>query len=313
MSVDGFLRGFKRFMARRGIPDMIINDNFKTFKSAEVKKFMLLQGITQRFILPASPWWGGFYERLVRTVKTCLKKTLGRAFVTFEELQTVLCEIEVAINNRPLAYVSDDDLDEALTPFHLMHGRNVGKRTKPGDFIFPTSVVQCKRRLFHVRKVLKDFWARFRGSYLSELRQMNIYRKSKSKNVRSIAVGDVALIRDDEPVPRTQWRMGKILRLVKGLDGQIRGAQLKVLSKAGKQTTVFRPVQKLIPFEICENENNEENATDDAQLLELPEEPEDESLNEEVKTHDGPESGKRKKRKAAIEGQNLRRLRERFS
>jgi hypothetical protein len=45
MSVHGFLRGFKRFMARRGIPDLVINDNFKTFKSAEVKKFMKLQGI----------------------------------------------------------------------------------------------------------------------------------------------------------------------------------------------------------------------------------------------------------------------------
>ena len=44
-------------------------------------------------------------------MKTCLKKTLGKAFVTFEELQTVLCEIEMAITNRPLAYVSDDDLD----------------------------------------------------------------------------------------------------------------------------------------------------------------------------------------------------------
>ena len=111
-SVHGFLRGFKRFMARRGVPDLVISDNFKTFRSSEVKKFMLLQGVRQRFILPASPWWGGFYERLVRTVKACLKKTLGKAFVTFEELQTVLCEIEVAVNNRPLAYVREDDLDE---------------------------------------------------------------------------------------------------------------------------------------------------------------------------------------------------------
>ena len=46
--------------------------------------------------------------------------TLGRGYTTFEELQTILCEVEVAINSRPLAYVSDDDLDEPLTPFHLM-------------------------------------------------------------------------------------------------------------------------------------------------------------------------------------------------
>ena len=50
------------------------------------------------------------------THASCLKKTLGRAYTTFEELQTILCEVEVAINSRPLAYVSDDDLDEPLTP-----------------------------------------------------------------------------------------------------------------------------------------------------------------------------------------------------
>ena len=47
MSVDGFLRGFKRFMARRGIPELIISDNFKPFTSAEVKKFMMLQGLPE--------------------------------------------------------------------------------------------------------------------------------------------------------------------------------------------------------------------------------------------------------------------------
>ena len=114
-------------MAQQGVPDLVISDNFKTFRSSEVKKFMLFQGIRQRFILPASPWWEGFHEHLVRTVKACLKKTLGKAFVTFEELQTILCEIEVAVNNQPLAYVSEDDLDEALTPFHLMYGRSVSR------------------------------------------------------------------------------------------------------------------------------------------------------------------------------------------
>ncbi len=79
-------------MVRRGIPELIISDNFKTFKSAEVKKFMMLQGVTQKSILQVSPWWGGFYERLVKSIKTYLKKTLGIVFLTFEELQTILCE-----------------------------------------------------------------------------------------------------------------------------------------------------------------------------------------------------------------------------
>ena len=315
MSVDGFLRGFKRFVARRGIPDLIINDNFKTFKSAEVKKFMLLVGVTQKFILPASPWWGGFYERLVRSVKTCLKKTIGRALVTYEELQTVLCEVEAVINSRPLAYISEDDLDEALTLFSLMHGRNIGKQTQSIDFVFPSDVDQCKRRLNHIRKVLKDFWMRFRCTYLNELRQMNIYRKSN----RIITVGDVPLIRDDDPAPRAKWRMGRILRLVKGPDGQVRGAQLAVLSNLGERTTVFRPLQKLILFEIeenyADNESGAEGTADKSQLDEFAREHEcneDESTSEEHTDVNEDKSRTRCKRKAAIEGEKLRRLREQY-
>ena len=150
MSIHGFLREFGRFMARRDVPDLVISGNFKTFRS-EVKKFMLLQDVRKSFILPASLWWGGFYERLVRTVKACLKKTLGKAFVTFEELQTILCEIEVAVNNRPLAYVSEDDLDEALTPFNLWYGRSIStpKQFNSVDCVSISSLKSCKQRLFH--------------------------------------------------------------------------------------------------------------------------------------------------------------------
>ncbi|CAB4007545.1 PREDICTED: uncharacterized protein LOC100197852 [Paramuricea clavata] len=312
MSVHGFLRGFKRFMARRGIPDLVINDNFKTFKSAEAKKFMTLQGIQQYFILPASPWWGGFYERLVRSVKGCLKKTLGKAFITFEELQTILCEIEVAINNRPLAYVSEDDLDVALTPFHLMHGRSMstGKKVLTTDVVSVMSLEHCKKRLFHLRKLLKDLWSRFRSNYLNELRQMNIYRKEKGGKARMIELGDVVLIKDDDPTPRTQWRMGKVLNLVKGRDEKVRGAKLKVLSKTGKQTYVFRPIQRLIPFEIVETSRNDRrDDNSEGQLNEtIVELPEIENSDENRKQrNDG-----RVRRKAAIEGQNLRRAREQY-
>ncbi len=71
-----------------------------------------------------------FYERVVASVKSCLKKVLRRSFATFEELQTVLCEKEAVINSHPLAYVSEDNLDEALTSFHLTHGRNICKLMK---------------------------------------------------------------------------------------------------------------------------------------------------------------------------------------
>ena len=42
----------------------MISDNRKTFKSAQVKRFSIEQGIAWKYILELSPHWGGFYERL---------------------------------------------------------------------------------------------------------------------------------------------------------------------------------------------------------------------------------------------------------
>ena len=108
---------------------------------------MIQRGVAQRFILPVWPWWDGFYERMVRSVKSTLKKVLGKAIVTFEELQTILCEIEEVLNSRPLVYVSEDDLHESLTPFHLMYGRHISKKkrhTYTSDEIPEVGFSDCK-------------------------------------------------------------------------------------------------------------------------------------------------------------------------
>ncbi|GFU93035.1 integrase catalytic domain-containing protein [Trichonephila clavipes] len=57
------------------------------------------KGIHWKFIVERAPWWGGFYERLVKTIKDPLRKILGRA-LTFEELSTILSEVEVIVNHH---------------------------------------------------------------------------------------------------------------------------------------------------------------------------------------------------------------------
>lgn len=69
-----------------------------------------------------APWWGGFYERMVKGVKRCLRKTLGNARVSHDELLTLVIEVESTLNVRPLMYdYEEGDPEEALTPAHLMY------------------------------------------------------------------------------------------------------------------------------------------------------------------------------------------------
>ena len=62
---------------------------------------------------------------MVLCMKGCLKKTLGSPRLTSEELITVLTEITSVLNSRPLTYVYEDEIEELLTPSHLMLGRRL--------------------------------------------------------------------------------------------------------------------------------------------------------------------------------------------
>ena len=72
----------------------------------EIKRFISNLGIKWKFILERSSWWGEFYERLVALVKSCIKKLISRARLSFEELNTVIVEVERVLIGRPLTYLT---------------------------------------------------------------------------------------------------------------------------------------------------------------------------------------------------------------
>ena len=85
MSCSSLIRCLKRFIGRKGKFNMAISDNFQTFISDELKQFLSLEEISWHHLLPRSPWWSVFYERLIRIIKEALKKVVGRAKLTYEE------------------------------------------------------------------------------------------------------------------------------------------------------------------------------------------------------------------------------------
>jgi len=124
-------------VARSGIPELIIFDNQKKFMVAatqltkivnepDVISFLLEKKIQWKFNLGEAPWCFSFFlERMIKSSKRCRKKTLRKARLTCEELLTVLTEVECILNSRPLTYLYPDDLEEPLTPSHLISGRRL--------------------------------------------------------------------------------------------------------------------------------------------------------------------------------------------
>ena len=155
----------RRFIARRGMPRLLVSDNFKSFKSLDVKNFCCKYGISWKFILERSPWWGGFYDRLIAIVKSSLKKVLGKSYLTYFELYTTLSEIENIMNSRPLTYLNEDQFLESLTPNHLIYGCSLHSRCYGSDNKDVDSGNELRLKVKHTEIILQHFTNRFTKEY----------------------------------------------------------------------------------------------------------------------------------------------------
>ena len=92
LSCHSFLRSFKRFTSRRGLPRRMISDNGSTFKAAAkviknittnpaVSKHLAGIGIEWYYNLEKAPWWGGLFERLIGMTKRCLRNRAGAKYL----------------------------------------------------------------------------------------------------------------------------------------------------------------------------------------------------------------------------------------
>ncbi|KRZ56324.1 hypothetical protein T02_10589 [Trichinella nativa] len=138
MTTARVMQALRRFIARRGRPEIIQSDNFRSFKAAaselrqlwrhvdvdRVQRELVGHRIHWKFITERAPWMGGYWERLVRSIKESLRKNLGRALLDEEELKTTLCEVEASLNARPLTFVGDEHHERhPLSLFQLLTGR----------------------------------------------------------------------------------------------------------------------------------------------------------------------------------------------
>ena len=239
-----FIDSFKRFISRRGCPNTMISDHGTVFTAKETQSFASNRFINWKFTLECAPWFGGMWERLVASVKRCLKKVIGVKVISYTELQTLLFQVESILNNRPIDADYDDDCEEVLTPNHLVFGRRLETMNHGDEVEFDandTSTPIRRKRLLDT--MLNHFWQRWRKEYLTSLRQYQ-RQTNINKGSQQVRVGDVVLI-FAEKQPRHLWEIGRIMKLIESKDGKIRGAEVKV-GRTG--ALINRPITKLYPI-----------------------------------------------------------------
>ena len=150
----------------------------------------------------------------------------GLSRLSYDELLTALVEVEMVLNSRPLTVVTADDLEEPLTPSHLIVGHRL--RDTPGPHCpdleeFEMNCDVATKRARYLDRTIGQFWQRWSKEYLVGLREMHCQLKKKLHAPR-ISIGDVVIIHDDQP--RAMWKLGIVEELLIGADGQYRAAVL---------------------------------------------------------------------------------------
>lgn len=261
-STESFLLALKRFIARRGLCKTIYSDNARTFKRADQDLKELWKAIKETQLLRvflrkrhhlevhrrASRMVGRILgERIVRSVKTSLKKVLGRASLNFEEMCTVLTEVEAILNSRPLTFVNNEvDEPQPLTPAHFLVGKRLTSlrpKSFQADTPHPTvNKAEITRRWKYRQRLTTSFWNNWRKDYLLDLKSAHC---CATLTPTPLKVGDVVLIGEDH-TPRQTWKLGRITELFAGRDGLVRSCMVRTPSG----TLLRRPVQLLYCLEI---------------------------------------------------------------
>ena len=239
-TTENFLLAFQRFTNLYGIPSSLYSDNAASFKKGD--KFLLksfnsslfsdhlqTNNIRHVYIPLYSAWVGSTWERLIRVVKNCLYKAIGRSTLTYMQLLTTLSTIKHVINSRPLTYRSSENSFEDITPNSFL---NVFGDSNL-EYIDPASVFDrpppSKQDLEETLNIIADIQDKFRtlwhDQYLLSLREQSklLYQSSWTNRIK---VGDVVLIKTPNKT-RPFWSLGIVLEVFYGADHAIRSVKLK--------------------------------------------------------------------------------------
>ncbi|XP_028982670.1 uncharacterized protein LOC107048746 [Diachasma alloeum] len=189
-------------------------------ENQQVQAALATNGTQWSFSPPRAPHFGGKWEAAVKSTKYHLRRVLGTTTLTFEELNSVVIQIEACLNSRPICPMSDDPDDlQVLTPGHFLIGEPLQLIPEPSIIDKNPSKLQ---RWNLVTQLTQQFWSRWAKECLQ--RYQAIYKWTHREE--NIKVGDMVLM-IDENYPPAQWPIGRVIATRPGADGLTRVATIR--------------------------------------------------------------------------------------
>lgn len=250
---ETFLAAFRRFVSRRGLPSDLYSDNGTTFVGGDkelrnafraviqdpnVGNLLATDHVNWHFIPPGAPHFGGLWEAGVKCTKHHLRRVLGSRTLTFEELTTLIAQIEACLNSRPIGPLITDPSEFAvLTPGHFLIGAPLTSVPEP------TVLDLNENRLTRwqlVRQTLELFWKRWSSEYLHTLQVRTKWRQP----MKNVQIVDLVLVRNAN-LPPSKWLLGRITACHPGPDERVRVVTIKTATSELK-----RPITQICVLPI---------------------------------------------------------------
>ncbi|GFT81783.1 DUF5641 domain-containing protein [Trichonephila clavipes] len=114
-------------------------------------------------------------------LKIILRRVLGKACLTYEELYTVVCDSESVINSRPLTYLSEDQEDLVALP-PAMFLQEIKENGVPDLDLIDSQ--RMNRRFLYRQRIRQELRKRFRLEYLGQLKSFSKSRKEGRRDGR---------------------------------------------------------------------------------------------------------------------------------
>ena len=283
LSFEQFELAFSNFKVRRGTPHTIYSDNAKTFKVAQ-KLAIFQDTVAQKlqeqyktsiewiFNASRAPWWGGFFERMMRMIKEKLARNFYRhIFPSHEHFNSAVILLEKFINSRPLTTFYSDRIECApITPNQFIQPYDQGTDFGVHAFCDKT-LVQTKdmtpqvlrARRQEQNKFNHQLWYDFQCQYLDGLRQFHSTIRGKKPRTQ-ITPGLCVLVTPDDHnfkpgamLQKMHWKRAKVVKTIPGKDGKVRKVTIEWPTANGKWHQADYPIQKLCPVELNESEKQQ--------------------------------------------------------